>query len=98
MQTKIDNLHLILPFLKFENPFDFYLVTVMTRNKDSNTKISGSNRNRIIKYYLVRSADYLLRKYGEMKLIAEFFNARVMIYLNRRNEKDLCLYAQFLEL
>lgn len=87
----VDNFNIIKPLLIFENPFDCYVVVIMHRNKDNDKKIYGNNKNRIIKYYLIRNVDYLISKYDEMKMLSQQFNARVMIYLNKRNEKTLCL-------
>lgn len=78
----IDNIKLILPFLKFENEDDFYYLQILQRKKE-NVGI-GSN-SRVIKNYYITSKEYLLKRYDEIKKLCEFFNARASIRLNKRS-------------
>lgn len=79
---KIDNLEYIVPFLRFESEDDFYYLQILQRKKE-NPKL-GSN-SRIIKNYYIRSIDYLLKHYAEIKTLCEVFNARASIRLNKRS-------------
>lgn len=78
----IDNIQLILPFLKFESKDDFYYLQILQRKKE-NPQL-GSN-SRVIKNYYIKSEEYLLDRYDEIKKLCEIFNARAMIRLNKRS-------------
>lgn len=78
----IDNIQLILPFLKFESKDDFYYLQILQRKKE-NPEI-GSN-SRVIKNYYITSEKYLLDRYDEIKKLCDVFNARAMIRLNKRS-------------
>jgi len=78
----IDNIEKILPFLKFDSEDDFYYLQILQRKKE-NPQI-GSN-SRVIKNYYIKSQQYLLDRYPEMKILCEVFNARASIRLNRRS-------------
>lgn len=78
----IDNIQLILPFLKFESKDDFYYLQILQRKKE-NPQL-GSN-SRVIKNYYIISEEYLLDRYDEIKKLCEIFNARAMIRLNKRS-------------
>lgn len=78
----IDNIQLILPFLKFESKDDFYYLQILQRKKE-NPQL-GSN-SRVIKNYYIKSEEYLLDRYDEIKKLCEVFNARAMIRLNKRS-------------
>ena len=66
----IDNIKLILPFLKFESKDDFYYLQILQRKKE-NPQL-GSN-SRIIKNYYIKSEEYLLDRYDEIKKLCEIF-------------------------
>lgn len=78
----VDNLRLILPFLKFESEDDFYYLQILQRKKE-NPQI-GSN-SRVIKNYYINSEEYLINHYDEIKKLCEVFNARASIRLNKRS-------------
>ena len=78
----IDNIKLILPFLKFESKDDFYYLQILQRKKE-NPEI-GSN-SRVIKNYYITSEQYLLDRYDEITTMCCMFNARAMIRLNKRS-------------
>jgi len=78
----IDNIQLILPFLKFESKDDFYYLQILQRKKE-NPQL-GSN-SKVIKTYYIKSKQYLLDRYDEIKKLCEVFNARAMIRLNKRS-------------
>jgi hypothetical protein len=78
----IDNIRLILPFLKFESKDDFYYLQIL-QSKKENPQL-GSN-SRVIKNYYITSEEYLLDRYDEIIKLCEVFNARAMIRLNKRS-------------
>ena len=84
----INNLEQIKSLLKFENENEFYFVQVIQRSKE-NTSL-GKNNN-LVKAYYVYSLEYLDKKFPEMCKLAEVFNARVYIHLNRRNAYNIAL-------
>lgn len=87
-----DNLELIKPLLNFETEGYFYVIYVMTRNKDLGiTTPEKAQKNRVIKEYYIESLEYLDRKYSEIKKLCECFNARAYINLNRINKHNLGL-------
>jgi len=77
-----DNIDKILPFLKFESEDDFYYLQILQRKKE-NPQI-GSN-SRVIKNYYIKSQQYLLDRYDEIKTLCQVFNARASIRLNKRS-------------
>ena len=86
----IDNLRLILPFLKFESEDDFYYLQILQRKKE-NPQI-GSN-SRVIKNYYINSEEYLISHYDEIKKLCEVFNARASIRLNKRSYEKVAFKA-----
>ncbi len=80
--NKVDNLELLLPFLQFDDPDDFYYLQILQRKKE-NPQL-GSN-SRVIKNYYIKSTDKLIARYDEIKKLCEYFNARASLRLNRRN-------------
>lgn len=84
----IDNFELIKPLLTFEKSGDFYFVQILQRKKDIVNK-SLFQKERVIKEYFIENSDYLLIKKKEMITLANLFNARVTIWLNKRNYESL---------
>lgn len=83
----IDNFDLIKPLLTFENPGDFYFIQILQRKKDFMEK----EKTKVIKEYFVENINFLDFKKKEMISLANFFNARVMIRLNKRNYEYISL-------
>jgi hypothetical protein len=84
----INNLEQIKSLLKFENENEFYFVQVIQRSKENPDL--GKNNN-LVKAYYVYSLEYLDKKFPEMVKLAEVFNARIYIHLNRRNAYNIAL-------
>lgn len=82
----IDNIQLILPFLKFESADDFYYLQILQRKKE-NPQL-GSN-SRVIKNYYISSQEYLLNHYDEIKQLCHQFNARASMRLNVRSYESV---------
>ena len=97
---EINNFEQIKSLLKFnvkngdqsgfnkENLNEFYFVQVLQRNKEN--RELGSN-NRLIKAYYIYSVEQLEKYKEEMIVLANTFNARIYIHLNRRNAKMIAL-------
>jgi hypothetical protein len=77
-----DNIEKVLPFLHFDSPDDFYYLQILQRKKE-NPQL-GSN-SRVIRNYYIKSQQYLLDRYDEIKAICDATNARAMIRLNKRS-------------
>lgn len=86
----IDNIDLVIPFMVFEDPNDFYYLQILQRKKE-NPQL-GSN-SRVIKNYYINSVEYLLSHYDEIKMLCEQFNARASLRLNRRNYENVAFKA-----
>ena len=82
----VNNLEIIKKMLNFVDPNDFYFVQVLQRKKE-NPEV-GSN-SRVIKTYYIRSVEHLEARFDEMRKLANLFNARVYINLNKRNFERL---------
>jgi hypothetical protein len=82
----VDNLKIIIPFLKFDDEDDFYYLQILQRKKE-NPQL-GSN-SRVIKNYYIGSIEYLDGKYDEIKTLCNVFNARASIRLNKRSYRKV---------
>lgn len=83
----VDNFNL---FKKILNPFkddEFYFVQILIRGKDGHTEqgVNGSNKNRLIKFYTIKSADHLTRVEEEIKAICNAVNGRAYIHPTKRS-------------
>jgi len=88
---ELNNLEVIKLLLE-DKPDYFYVVTIMTRNKDHGLSApEKSQKNRTIKEYYIESIEYLERNYPVIKKLCQVFNARAYINLNRKNKKSLGL-------
>ena len=91
----VDNFSLFGPeVLKFDSEDDFYFIQILQRKKDN--PVFPQN-NRLVKYYVVRSIDYLRHIEPEVKAICYATTARAYISLNRRSFRK-CTIAALTEL
>jgi hypothetical protein len=81
-----NNIELIKSLLNFESSDDFYHCQIIKRKKEHPEL--GSN-NYMVKTYFIKSFDDLDKDFEEMKCLAIFHNARVMINLNKRSFEKL---------
>ena len=88
----IDNFELIGDYLftirKPLNEDEFYFLQILVRGKDGN-HVSGNNKNRLIKYYTIRSKEQLLSLKDEIIGICKVVNGRAYIHPTRRNFKEV---------
>ena len=84
----IDNFDKIISIMSFEDTNDFYFVQLIKRKKD-NPDMKGDSV--VIKEWFVSSVDYLLDKKESMIDMADKYNARLTIRVNKRNYKKLGL-------
>jgi hypothetical protein len=85
---KINNLSIIKPLLKWDDPNDFYFVQILRRKKENP---EDTSYNTVIATYYIGSMEKLDKVFPEMILLAKCHNARVYINLNRRNYEQLGL-------
>lgn len=81
----INNISKIREFLKFDNPNEFYYITVMQRKKDNNPTISSHDGARRIRTFSVYSLEEFDRFIPFIINICDTLNARAYIDLQRRD-------------
>lgn len=79
---EVDNLDLLLPFIKPESDDDFYYLQILQRKKE-NPQLGRNSR--VIKNYYIKSQEELIKKYDEIKDLCRLFNARASLRLNKRS-------------
>jgi predicted HicB family RNase H-like nuclease len=84
----IDNFDKMISIMSFEDTNDFYFVQLIKRKKD-NPDMKGDSV--VIKEWFVSSVDYFLDKKESMIDMADKYNARLTIRVNKRNYKKLGL-------
>jgi len=82
----INNFDQIKKLLSFNSDDEFYFVQILQRKKDNPGNVNGSNNSsRLIKAYYIDSLEKLNKQQDEMIQLANLFNARVGINLNKRS-------------
>lgn len=82
---KVDNFASIRSTLEFDNPEEFYYISLMQRNKDG-VKVASSHDNcRRIRTFYVFSLEEFDRAMPFIKEICDKINARAYIEMNRKN-------------
>lgn len=89
----INNLELIKSLLDFKSDDDFYFVQVIQRKKDNPGTRGSNNSARIIKAYYIKSIEQLDKQFEEMVMLANHYNARVGINLNKRSFERLAFHT-----
>jgi len=88
----IDNLELIKPLLNFDKPGDFYMLYVLKRKKDQPEGERDNHQSvRTIRSYCIKSIEQLERRYDEIKMMSEMFQARAYIHVQKQNHHDVSL-------
>lgn len=67
---------------------EFYFLQIIVRGKDGN-HVSGNNKNRLVKYYVIRSKEQLLGLKDEIIGICHAVNGRAYIHPTRRSLKEV---------
>lgn len=87
----IDNFDLFRNKMSWSNPDEFYFVQILIRGKDGHTEpgVNGSNKNRLIKFYTIRSLNDLNKNELEIKSICHALNARCYIHPTKRSFNEV---------
>jgi hypothetical protein len=81
----VDNINAIRNTLEFDNPEEFYYISIMQRNKDG-VKVAGSHDNaRRIRTFYVFTLEDFDKVTDFIKEICDKLNARCYIEMNRKN-------------
>ena len=78
---EVNNIDRILPLLNF-NDENVFLVWLVLRNKDGNTRAKGNNKNRTIKSYYFTNREKFEERREEIIKICNTFNCRAYICMN----------------
>ena len=85
---KLNNLELIIPFLNFRNPGDYYFLQILKRRKENPDL--GKDMVHLRDYYIF-SVDDLTRRIPEIEDLCNRENARAYFRMNVRNSKKTSL-------
>ena len=92
MNKLVDNFELLANYLftwrRALTEDEFYFLQILVRGKDGN-HVSGNNKNRLVKYYVIRSKEQLLDLKDEIVGICEVVNGRAYIHPTRRSLKEV---------
>ena len=92
MNGLVDNFELLANYLftwrRTLNEDEFYFLQILVRGKDGN-HVSGNNKNRLVKYYVIRSKEQLLDLKDEIVGICGVVNGRAYIHPTRRSLKEV---------
>ena len=85
----VDNFDLFKKIINPLNDDEFYFVQILIRGKDGHTEpgVNGNNKNRLIKFYTIKSAEHLARVEDEIKAICNAVNGRAYIHPTKRSFK-----------
>ena len=95
MRKVVDNFDLFAQKL-FEKPLkedEFYFLQILVRGKDGHQKVSGNNKNRLVKYYTINTPEQLLKYKDEIVAICRVDNARAYMHPTKRNTKEVANVA-----
>lgn len=82
----VDNFDLIASHMSFDSSDEFYFVQILIRSKDGHTA-NGNNKNRLLKFYTIRSVDELMARKNDIIALCKLFNARAYIHPTKRSFK-----------
>lgn len=90
---EVNNFEQIKSLLDFDGK-SIYLVWLVLRNKDGNTKVKGNNRNRTIKSYYFQDMKHFEERENEIIEICKIFNCRAYICLNKKPLENVLFEIQ----
>ena len=72
--------------MSFESNDEFYFIQILVRSKDGHN-VNGNNKNRLVKFYTIRSVDELMARKNDIIGLCRLFNARAYIHPTKRSFK-----------
>lgn len=90
---EVNNFNNISNLLRFDGN-SVYLVWLVLRNKDGNTKAKGNNKNRTIKSYYFKDKDHFESRREEIIALCKTFNCRAYICVNSKPIKHVLYQLQ----
>lgn len=88
----VDNKNQIKKLIEGCDDGEFYMLQIIHRTKDGQTKYENSKAtNQIIKTYYISSHDHLEYKMEEIRDLCQMFNARAYINLNKKSWRQIAL-------
>jgi hypothetical protein len=90
---EVNNFEQIKSLIEFDGK-SIYLVWLVLRNKDGNTKAKGNNRNRTIKSYYFQDLKHFEEREQEIIDICKMFNCRAYICLNKKPIENVLFEIQ----
>ena len=86
----MNNLNVILPLLKFDDPDKFYFIQIYKRRKDNPDMKRDME---VLDNFYIYSEEQMLNRFPRIKQICDTNNARAYIRLNRRSDKKIALQS-----
>lgn len=86
----MNNLNIIIPYLKFNSEDEFYVVSILKRKKEHPEL--GSN-SLVIKTYYISSIEYLELKMFEIIALCDLHDARAYINLTSRSYERIAFHT-----
>lgn len=80
---EVNNFDKLASILDFDGKC-VYIVWLVLRNKDGNTKARGNNKNRTIKSYYFQDKEHFLQRKEEIIELCKIFNCRAYMCVNRK--------------
>ena len=83
----VDNFNLFKKIINPYNDDEFYFVQILIRGKDGHIEqgVNGNNKNRLIKFYTIKSVEHLTKVEAEIKAICNAVNGRAYIHPTKRS-------------
>jgi len=83
----VDNFEKFRKIINFANDDEFYYIQIFVRGKDGykGIGVNGNNKNRLVKFYTIRSVEEFNRVEPEIKSICDQVNARAYIHVTKRS-------------
>ena len=87
----VDNFNLLKKMMNFTNDDEFYFVQILVRGKDGHSEqgVNGNNKNRLVKFYTIKSVEHLQRLEPEIKVLCKAVNGRAYIHPTKRSFKEV---------
>lgn len=68
---------------------EFYFLQILVRGKDGNPHMNGNNKNRLVKYFIIKNEEQFRSLEKEITGTCDLVNGRAYIHPTRRNAKEV---------